>query len=189
MRKLRVFESISVDGYFTDAGGGMQWAHRAEADADDEFTAWIGANASRGAGGGLVMGRVTYDMMAAWWPTDAAKQAMPIVAAGMNAATKYVASRDARFAPRWENCVRLAGDAVAAVRALKASAGPDLAVLGSGGLAAQLGAAGLVDDYQFVIVPVALGGGRSVFSRGAPLRLVDQRAFRCGNVVATYVPA
>lgn len=189
MRKLRVFESISVDGYFADTSGGMQWAHRAEADADDEFTAWVGENASRGAGGGLVMGRVTYDMMAAWWPTDAAKQAMPTVAAGMNAATKYVASRDTRFAPRWENCVRLDGDAVAAVRALKASAGPDLAVLGSGRLAAQLGAAGLVDDYQFVILPVALGGGRTVFSRGASLSLVDQRAFRCGNIVVTYVPA
>ncbi len=189
MRKLRVFESISVDGYVTDADGDIQWAHRAEADADDEFTAWVGANASRGAAGGLVMGRVTYDMMAAWWPTDAAKQAMPIVAAGMNAATKYVASRAARFTPRWENCVRLDGDAVTAVRALKASAGPDLAVLGSGGLAAQLGAAGLVDDYQFVIVPVALGAGRTVFSHSASLRLVDQRAFRCGNVVVTYVPA
>lgn len=189
MRRLRVFESISIDGYFADAGGGMQWAHRAEADADDEFTAWVGENASRGAGGGLVMGRVTYDMMAAWWPTDAAKRAMPTVAAGMNAATKYVASRNARFAPRWENCVRLDGDAVAAVRALKASAGPDLAVLGSGGLAAQLGAAGLVDNYQFVILPVALGGGRTVFSRGAPLSLVDQRVFRCGNIVVTYVPA
>ena len=189
MRRLRVFESISVDGYFTDAGGGIEWAHRAEADADDEFTAWVGQNASRGADGGLVMGRVTYDLMAAWWPTDAAKRAMPIVAAGMNAATKYVASRDAWLAPRWENCVRLAGDAVAAVRALKATVGPDLAVLGSGGLAAQLGAAGLVDDYQFVIVPVTLGGGRTVFTRGAPLRLVDHRAFRCGNVVVSYVPA
>ena len=182
-----MFESISVDGYFTDAEGGTRWAHRAQADADDEFTAWVGENASRG--GGLVMGRVTYDMMAAWWPTEPAKQAMPIVAAGMNAATKYIASRAAGFAPRWENCVHLDGDAVMAVRALKAAAGPDLAVLGSGGLAAQLGAAGLVDDYQFVIVPVALGGGRTVFSRGVPLKLVDQRAFRCGNVVVTYVPA
>src|ERR1051325_2046229 len=101
MRKLRVFESISLDGYFTDAGGDMQWAHRAESNADDEFTGWVAQNASRGANGGLVLGRVTYDMMAAWWPTDAAKRAMPAVAAGMNAATKYVASRAAGFAPRW----------------------------------------------------------------------------------------
>ena len=43
-----------------------------------------------------------------------------------------------------------------------------------------------MDEYQFVIVPVALGGGRTVFSHKRSLRLVDQRAFRCGNVVVTY---
>lgn len=187
MRKLRVFESISVDGYFTDADGSLAWAHRPEADADEEFAAFVADNASRG--GSLVMGRVTYAMMAAWWPTPAAAQAMPAVAAGMNAATKYVATRDARFRPAWANCVRLEGDAVAAVRALKASPGPDLAVLGSGGLAAQLGAAGLVDDYQLVIVPVALGAGRTLFAAAVRLRLVEQRAFRCGNLVATYAVA
>ena len=60
------------------------------------------------------------------------------------------------------------------------------AVLGSGSVAAQLGEAQLVDEYQFVIIPVALGGGRAIFTRGAELRLLDQRAFRCGNVVVTY---
>ncbi len=53
-------------------------------------------------------------------------------------------------------------------------------------MAAQLGEAGLVDEYQFVIIPVALGGGRTMFSKGSPLRLVEQRAFSCGNVVVTY---
>ncbi|HYA45327.1 MAG TPA: dihydrofolate reductase family protein, partial [Acidimicrobiales bacterium] len=59
-------------------------------------------------------------------------------------------------------------------------------VLGSGSIVAQLGEAGLVDEYQFVIIPVALGGGRTVLSRKCSLRLIDQRAFRCGNVVVTY---
>jgi dihydrofolate reductase len=53
-------------------------------------------------------------------------------------------------------------------------------------VAAQLGEAALVDEYQFVIVPVALGGGRTVFSQGRLLRLVEQRGFSCGNVVVTY---
>ena len=73
-----------------------------------------------------------------------------------------------------------------AVRELKASEGPGIAVLGSGSVAAQLGEAGLVDVYQFVIIPVALGGGRTVFTKGGKLRLVEQRAFACGNVVVTY---
>lgn len=184
MRKLRVFESISLDGYYTDAQGGMEWAHRPEAEADRDFANWVGNNAS--GGGALVFGRVTYDMMASWWPSKQAAEALPVVAKGMNAAVKYVASRDQAFQPSWRNCHHLEGDAIAALRALKKDTGPDLTVLGSGNLAAQLGAAKLVDSYQFVIVPVALGKGRTVFSNHQPLTLVDSRKFMCGNVVVTY---
>jgi dihydrofolate reductase len=183
MKKLRVFESISVDGYFTDAGGGMQWAHAGR--EDPEFAAWVGGNAS--GGGELLFGRKTYEEMAAFWPTPLAAQSMPVVAKGINAAKKYVASTTIQ--PTWNNTHLLRGDLLAAVRELKAGDGPGIAVLGSGSVAAQLGAAGLVDEYQFVIVPVALGGGRTVFANRCALKLVEHRAFRCGNVVVTYTVA
>jgi dihydrofolate reductase len=187
MRKLRVFESISVDGYFTDGAGQIRWAHGGADDPD--FAAWVSGNAS--SGGELLFGRKTYQEMEAFWPTPMAAEQMPAVAKGMNAAKKYVASRTIQ--PTWNNTHLLKGDLVAAVRALKASSGPDIAsaivILGSGSVAAQLGEAGLIDEYQFVIVPVALGAGRSVFTKGRALRLVDQRAFRNGNVVVTYAAA
>lgn len=180
MRKLRVFESIALDGYFADASGDMSWAH---ASGDDpEFADWIGGNA--GSAGDLLFGRKTYQMMEAYWPTPLAAQQMPTVARGMNAAKKYLVSRTIQ--PTWNNTQLLKGHLVEAVRSLKASEGPGIAVLGSGSVAAQLGEAGLVDEYQFVIIPVALGGGRTVFTKGRKLRLVDHRAFRCGNVVVTY---
>jgi dihydrofolate reductase len=180
MRKLRVFESISVDGYFTDAHGDMSFAHAGRQDA--EFAAWVSGNAS--AGGELLFGRKTYQMMEAFWPTPLAAQQMPAVAKGMNAARKYVASRT--ITPTWNNAHLLAGDLVKAVRDLKATDGPGIVVLGSGSVAGQLGDAGLVDEYQFVVIPVALGGGRTIFTKGGPLRLIEQRAFACGNVVVTY---
>lgn len=180
MRKLRVFESISVDGYFTDANGAMSWAHATSQDA--EFAEWVSGNAS--SGGELLFGRKTYQMMEAFWPTPMAAQQMPAVAKGMNAATKYVASKTIQ--PTWQNTSLLKGELLSAVRDLKGSAGPDITILGSGSVAAQLGEAGLIDEYQFVIIPVALGGGRTVFSQGRKLRLVNQRAFRSGNVVVTY---
>ena len=183
MRKLRVFESISVDGYFADAAGGMNWAHPER--TDPEFAAWVGGNAS--SGGELLLGRKTYQMMEAYWPTALAFQQMPAVAEGINGAKKNLASRTIR--PTWSNTHLLEGDLVAAVRKLKASAGPTLAVLGSGSVAAQLGEAGLVDEYQFVILPVALGAGRTVFTGARSLRLLDQRAFSGGNVVVTYAAA
>jgi dihydrofolate reductase len=180
MKKLRVFESISIDGYFTDREGDIGWAH--EGQDDPEFAAWVGGNA--GGGGELVFGRVTYQMMEAFWPTPLAARQMPVVARGMNAAKKYVASRT--LEPTWKNTQLLKGDLVEAVRALKGGDGPGITVLGSGNVVAQLGEAGLVDEYQFVIVPIALGAGRSVFTAGRKLRLVDHRVFRCGNVVVTY---
>jgi dihydrofolate reductase len=183
MKKLLVFETISIDGYFVDAHGDMSWAHYGR--ADPEFADWVGGNAS--AGGDLLFGRKTYQMMEAFWPTPVAEQQMPVVAKGMNARTKYVASRTIQ--PTWNNTHLLNGDLVNSVRELKAGDGPGIAVLGSGSIVALLGEAGLVDEYQFVIVPVALGGGRTVFTRRCSLRLLDQRVFRCGNVVVTYATA
>lgn len=181
MRRLRVFENVSIDGYFTDADGSNRWAHRR---GDAEFDAWVGKNAS--GGGTLLFGRKTYEEMVAYWPTELAAQQMPIVAKGMNAATKYVASKS--LAPTWQNTTAIR-DLVNDVRALKASEGTGITLLGSGSIAAQLAEAGLVDEWQFVIVPVALGSGRTVFRATSELKLVDHRAFGNGNVVVTYAAA
>jgi dihydrofolate reductase len=184
MRALHVFESISLDGFYRDANGGMQWAH---ASSDDpEFQNFVAGNAQ--GGGDLLFGRVTYEMMRAYWPTEAAKQAMPAVADGMTRATKYVASRTLTELG-WQNTRLLDGELIAAVRTLKASPGPTITILGSGNIVAQLAAERLVDRYQLVVVPVILGSGATLFDRvrePQTMRLVDSRAFGNGRVVDTY---
>jgi dihydrofolate reductase len=186
MRKLVVFETLSLDGYFTDENGDMSWAHADPADA--EWNAFVAGNA--GSGGALVFGRVTYDMMNAFWPTPMAAAAMPEVAASMNAAGKFVFSRTLAAAT-WSNTTLLARDPVAEVRRLKAEDGPGLAILGSGSLVAQLAPAGLVDEFQFVYRPVVLGAGRTLFAGPGTrqrLRRTSSRVFANGNVYATYSP-
>ena len=89
MRKLDVFNSITLDGYFTDSNGDMSWAH--EGGDDPEFAAFTAGNAQ--GGGTLIFGRVTYELMKSFWPTEQAKRAMPEVAAGMNRMEKIVFSR------------------------------------------------------------------------------------------------
>lgn len=180
MRTLKVFESISVDGYFTDAAGDMSFAHAVA--NDPEFFAWVGQNAS--SNGELLFGRKTYQMMESFWTTPEAHERMPAVAKGMNSARKHVATRT--ITPTWANSARLEGDLADAVRALKRADGPPLVILGSGSVAAALGEAGLVDEYQFVVIPMALGAGRTVFTKPQTLRLVEHRAFKNGNVVLTY---
>jgi dihydrofolate reductase len=124
MRRLTVFNNVSLDGYFVDATGGMDFAHK---DArDPEWDEFVSGNAS--GNGALLFGRVTYDMMAGFWPTPHAKAAMPAVAEGMNRMAKYVASRTMTDAA-WNNTTVLGGDLFSAVRALKRSDGPDIVIL------------------------------------------------------------
>jgi dihydrofolate reductase len=182
MRALKVFESISIDGFFCDARGDMSFAHAVA--PDPEFAAWVSGNAS--GGGELLLGRKTFEMMESFWTSAAAAEQMPEVARGMNAARKHVATSAAT--PTWNNSHRLTGPLVDAVRALKQSSGPGITILGSGSLVRALTAAGLVDEIKLVVVPVALGGGRTLFDARVPLRLVSHRAFANGNVVLTYAP-
>ncbi len=187
MRKLIVFNSITLDGYFTGANGDMSWAH--EGSDDPEFAAFTAGNAK--GDGALVFGRVTYDMMKSFWPTDQAKQAMPEVADGMNRKEKIVFSRTLDKSD-WQNTRLLKEDPVAAIRKIKQQQGPGLALLGSGTIVAPLAAAGLIDSYQVVVCPIVLGAGRTMFQGlPRPLRLkpTQSRQFRNGKIFITYEPA
>jgi dihydrofolate reductase len=184
MPRLNMFNSVSLDGYFTDANNDMSWAH---AGADDaEFRAFVAGNAK--GGGGLIFGRVTYEMMASFWPTPAAAHAMPDVAAGMNRAAKYVFSRSLKKAD-WANTTVLDGDPATDIAKLKRADGPGLTILGSGSIVKQLAAAGLIDDYQLMVCPVILGNGRTLFGGipGRPtLKLANSRTFKNGKVFLHY---
>jgi dihydrofolate reductase len=187
VQRLLVFNTVSLDGYFTDAQGQMTFAHNVEPDA--EFDAFTAANAS-GGDGALLFGRRTYELMAGWWPTPAAAAAMPEVAAGMNRLRKYVVSRTLASVS-WQNTTLLKGDLVTEVRQLKNGPGDGIVILGSGSLVPPLLAASLIDEIQVVLVPRVLGGGRTMFE-GLPgqvaLRLTKTRPFANGKVVLQYEP-
>lgn len=187
MRKLSVFNNVTLDGYFTDAHGDMSWAYGGS--DDPEFAAFTADNAK--GSGALVFGRVTFEMMASYWPTPAAAKANGTVAERMNASPKIVFSRTLKN-PAWANTSVIKDDPAGAMKDLKADAGPDMVILGSGSIVEQLAAAGLVDSYQFVFCPVVLGKGRTMFDglpQAAPLRLKTSRAFRNGKIFAVYEPA
>jgi len=187
MRKLISFTMTSLDGYFTDKNGDMRWAK--ERPDDGEWSAFSEENAK--GGGVLVFGRVTYDQMASFWPTTMAAQMMPVVAERMNHLPKIVISRTIKEAA-WNNTTVLSGDLVSEIRRLKAEEGPDMAILGSGSIVAQLASAGLIDTFQVAIFPLALGAGRTIFDdvpEKIQLKLVNSRTFANGNVVLNYEPA
>lgn len=181
-RKLGAFIQVSLDGYFCDERGDMSWAHK----HDPQWQDFAAGNARDG--GTMLFGRVTYEMMAGFWPTPAAAQMNAQVAEHMNRMEKLVVSRTLREAA-WQNTRVLRGDLVAEIRELKAAPGPELVILGSGSLVAQLTQARLIDEYQLVVNPIVLGKGRTLFAGvedRAQLRLQKTRAFDNGNVVLWY---
>ncbi len=187
MRKLAVFNHISVDGYFTDANGSMMWA-KSNAD-DSEWDAFVADNTSGEAT--LVFGRITYQMMASYWPTPMAREHNAPIADRMNSLQKIVFSRTLNQAS-WSNTHLLKGDLAEEVRKLKASSGPGMVILGSGKIVAQLAQARLIDEYQLVVNPIVLGGGRTLFDGmkdRLTLRMTKSRSFRNGNTFLCYEPA
>ena len=147
MRKLIVFNHISLDGYFTDAQGDMGFARNPAPDA--EWDAFVEGNA--GGGGTLVFGRVTYELMASYWPTATAVEQMPVVARRMNTATKVVFSRTLQQV-FWQNTRLVKADLTGEIRKMKNEPGEDMLIFGSGSLVAQLAQAGLID-----LIPVHPG--------------------------------
>ena len=181
---MAVFNSVTLDGYFSGANGDISWAHNDP--NDSEWNAFVGENAS--GGGVLLLGRITYELMASFWPTPAAMQMMPTVAEGMNRMTKVVFSRSLDKAS-WSNTKLVKGDIAAEVRKMKKESDKDMVILGSGSIVSQLTQARLIDEYQVVVVPVVLGKGRTMFEGvkdKLSLKRTNTRTFRNGNVVLTY---
>ena len=179
MRRLVVWNAMTLDGYFE---GRKPWDlgfH--ETVWGEELEAFSLAQGKEI--GTLLFGRRTYEGMAAHWTT-----ATGAVADMMNAVEKAVATRTLDAAT-WNNTRLLKGDAVAAVRGLKAEAGKDIYVFGSADLLASLLAAGLVDEYRVCVAPVVLGGGNPLFKpqdQQIKLRLEGARPLKTGGVILTY---
>ena len=185
MRKVIVFNQVSLDGYFTDANGDMSWAHK----HDPEWLAFVNENAK--GGGEALFGRKTYELMASYWPTPLAIKNDPIVAKAMNDMPKIVFSKTLKKAD-WNNTKLVKDGLAAAVRKIKKEAGPNIVIMGSGAIISQLAQEGLIDEYQIVVNPLVLGAGRTMFDgvkKKLSLKLTKTRAFGNGNVLLCYEPA
>ena len=132
----------------------------------------------------MVLGRHTYDIMAAFWPDASEEEG----AAVFNQATKYVASRS-RPTLAWSNSLLIEGDAAEGLAALKAEDGPELQVHGSGNLAQTLIRHNLVDRYRLWIFPLVIGSGKRLFGEGtipSGLELIEGRTSASGVFMGTY---
>lgn len=187
MRKLIVFNHVSLDGYFVDAKGSMSWAKMVE--HDNEWNDFVAEN-SKG-GGTLLFGRITYELMMQYWPTPMAVKHDPLVAERMNAMPKLVFSKTLDKVS-WNNTTLLKGDVASEIRKLKNEPGTGICILGSGTLVSQLAQEQLIDEFQVVVNPVVLGKGRTMFEgikEKLHLKHTKNRKFNNGCVYLCYEPA
>jgi dihydrofolate reductase len=184
MRRLSSFTFQSVDGFFKGPDEDISWNRHGP-----EELAFSEAQVARGET--LIFGRRTYAHMAAFWPAPAAAAHLPAIARGMNRADKIVVSNSLRAA-EWGPARIVGGDVAAAFRALKAGAGPDMTILGSGELVTHLAGHGLIDAFEIMVYPVAIGAGTPLLAglgRRLELSLLRHRVFASGTVLLTYAPA
>ena len=192
MRKLIVSTFLTLDGVMQapggpgeDDSGGFAYGGWSVNYWDERMGEIMGEATSRPFA--MVLGRRTYDIMAAYWP-HAPEEAGAKV---FNEATKYVASRG-RPTLSWSNSVLIEGDAADGLAALKQQDGPELQVHGSGNLVQTLLRHELVDEFRLWVFPVVVGSGKRLFADGtvpAGLRLVDSAVSTTGVVIGTYEPA
>ena len=190
MGTLMAFEHVSVDGFFAGPHGEIDWFKSIGKDAEYErYT----HSAAKG-GSGLVLGRTTYELLKKCWPTPAAQKDDPAMARVVDESPKLVFSKKLKTPkdePNWKNVTVVDEIDASDVAKRKEEAGRGLTILGSGSVVQQLAKLGLIDEYQFVVVPVVLGEGKRLFEGVAEtdLKLYETKAFPNGVLVTKYRPA
>jgi dihydrofolate reductase len=187
MRKLKIFEHISLDGviqHSADEGdfpyGDWTAPYRSPAGRDAVL-------AAHGENFDLLLGRRTYDIWSGYWP----KAPSSPTSDALNAATKYVATHRPESL-EWGPFERLGPDIVEDIRRIKSHNGPDVILWGSSTLTSMLLEHGLADEVLLLVYPVLLGKGKRFFAEGTPPRafeLASTNALSSGIVINAYKAA
>jgi len=183
MRKVIFFMLISLDGFFEGPNHAIDWHN-----VDEEFNQY--SIAQLDSADMLLFGRLTYELMADYWPSSAAARDDPVSAGYMNRLPKIVFSRTLSELT-WQNTRLVKGKVAEEVSKLKREPGKDLFIFGSSDLSMALLQHGLIDEIRVIINPVILGEGKPLFKglqERLNLRLLKTQTFRNGNVLLCYKP-
>jgi len=189
MRKITVFNHVTVDGFFAGPHGEIDWFKVIK--KDDEWDKYTHQQSKSGST--LIFGHTTYEMMKSYWPTPDAIKNDPGMARVVNNSQKIVFSKrlqNVEDKPNWKNIKLFHEIELEEIIKLKEQEGEDFTILGSGTIVQQFANLGLIDEYQLVMVPVILGAGKLLFKdvKKMNLKLLEARVFKNGIVLLRYQP-
>jgi dihydrofolate reductase len=184
MRKMIVSNYVTLDGFLSGLDDETDWIRSNE--AIDRYTRELTGSVDT-----IVFGRVTYELLARYWPSSASAKEDAAIRDFMNETEKVVFSKTLEQAA-WNNTKIISKFGTETVMELKDRPGKDIVIYGSGSLIGELAGLGLVDDYRFFVNPVVLGRGKPMFgdnTRSYDFELIETRAFANGVVMLRYAPA
>lgn len=195
MRKLVLKMSMSLDGYVVGARAESDWMFRA---ASPDSAAWVLETVS--SAGVHAFGRRSFESIAGFWanattPVAGAMNTIPKVVftrqASFDPATVDVGGADSPAAATWTGARVANGDLTSEIDRLRSEDGADVLAQGGTDFCRSLVAAGLVDEYRLVVLPVALGAGDGIFSGlrdELDLTLASSTVFEGGAKADVYRP-
>lgn len=185
MRKLVLFMHVSLDGFAADTKRGLDWISY-----DSELQQY--ADGIVATVGSPVYGRVTYELMAGYWPTvltnPNASENSKAHAQWVDKVPKIVFSKTMKKA-EWNNTIVINDNIAEEINKLKQQPGKDLVIFGSPGLSHSFMELDLIDEYQLTLNPVLLGSGIPVYERiqnKTNLKLVKATPLKSGVVGLHY---
>lgn len=179
MRKVIASEMLSVEGFMEEERGQMDWFVQ-----DDELNVY--AMELLDSVDTIIYGRITYEMMAGFWPNASGS-----FAARTNELQKYVVTRTLKETPwgTWNNARPLSGNLAEEIKRLKEQPGKDIVIYGSGSIVRELTEHELIDEYRLIVNPVLLGKGKplfGVFPGRIHLKLNEAKVFPSGVIALSY---
>jgi dihydrofolate reductase len=175
MRKVVLKMHSSLDGFVLGPDGDLDWVFGT---IDDDMAEWEVAGLWQA--GVHIMGSSTYHEMAEHWPSSTAPYAPP-----MNDIPKVIFSKTLERAD-WTDSRVAGGDIADEIGNLRDEDGGVILAHGGPSFAQSLIAADLIDEYQLVVHPVALGAGTALFPTRVELQRTDVKAFPAGAFAVTY---
>ena len=184
MRKLRLFEHITLDGVIQHSADGGDYPHGDWTAPYRSLEGRAALLAAQGERFDLLLGRRTYDIWSGHWPQAPSSP----MADAINTATKFVATHRPQTLA-WGPAEAIGPDLIEGVRRIKSQDGPDLILWGSAMLTSPLLQQGLADEVLLIAYPVLLGTGKRFFAQGTPpcsLELLSTHALPTGVVISRY---